>query len=259
MEIVFFGMIVGGLFIASYIAIGTTLHEISLHKLSLAQKRHPHARRWRKRPFVTIVTQQPAKEIAKQIGYRRSNIATVPTSDADFYLTLPAGLSVNKRAFQQSVMRLNANNASQTALLLPVLSKPTSLSQMMVHFRTMLSAPLVQATSGLPVTATSDYHLISLRSKRSKKDYCFIGLRLLFSIVNVGVIFYALYVAITLQRPELLVTYLSLFSLFTIWAIGSYPYLALNQKLGYFSLFPAAIPYLLSRALLQPFFILKNR
>lgn len=256
MEFVFFGMIVLGIAVATYIAVGTTLGEMATHNMSLAQLRHPYARKWRKRPVVAIVT-SPGNP-APKIGYRRSIMAHTRDVAADLFVFVPHGMRVDTPTLLQAVLSLNANPARQSVAVLPTPQQPTTLRDLLQQYCTILGTPFAQATSGLGI-ATPQRHMVVAVTHATKKDSVYFAVRLLLAIINGVIIGYAFYAAVVLQRPELMLTYLAGFTLWAAWAIGSYPRIRMPQKVAYFALLPTAVPYLLWRVLVQPFTIVKNR
>lgn len=257
MELIFFGMIILGIMVTVYTAIGTTLSELSAHTVSMAQLRHPHSRKWRKRPSVAIVT-DPADPLPK-IGYRNSVVTHTHSTVTELILRIPLGMTIDKAALRQAIMSLNAQPTKQSIGILPTPQQPTTLRRLLHQYRAILSAPFTQAASGLGVGVASPYHMTATSLRATKKDIVFAIAKPLTATMHVLFIGYSLYAATFLQRPELLLTYTAGFTLWAIWAIGTYPRVSLPQKFTYFGLLPAAIPYLLWRALTQPFSQLRNR
>jgi hypothetical protein len=253
---VVFALIALGMVVVVVLTTGIALHSIRAIRMQHAFAKHPHARRWRSKPLITVTTEdgEPTRHIVALRPQYRKLVSNRENTDTDFLLWLPARTVLNPHDLPSSVRQFSYDPTLYSTPLLPVISTPQSLSEFLHAYSLIIGAPLAQARAGLFVDPVRSFPYIVNQSVSAPpyrtQLYAIYGW--LFGVIALLVFLFAFHMAIVMNRPELLLAYLCGFSLWCAWAIGRYPYLALHTKILFILLFPTSLGYFLYRLFVAP-------
>jgi hypothetical protein len=262
MELVFI-IIVGSILATSSIVIivGITIHDIHAIRLDQQFSRHPHARRWRKRPLVSIVINgEPSTACA--VSIRRSNyrkveiIAAGRSIKGALIFSLAPDTVLDHSAISQAVKQFNNSLSKSQVEMTPVLRSPQTLRQFFHNYYVIASAPFIAVRAGLGIRQPYSSWPMIVRlqlADTTRWTHLYIAFRWLTHVANLTVLLYVSYIAVVLYQPEFLLMYLAGFVLWMIWAIVRYRHLSFVQKITYLLLAPASLIYFAVRCLTAPF------
>jgi hypothetical protein len=243
----FFGIILLAAFIT--FVVGMTLRDIHKVKLAREYRKHPHARRWRERPLVSIVIDgDPTEECLRRIRHSDYNKIQIVTNgqaiDGDYILTLAPDAILERTAISRA-MREFSSDHSLGSIELPVAVRPPKTTrQLFSVYRLIAAAPFTATRAGLRVAlpSTSTPTLIRMETYEfSVRSHLYTAGRWIVQVVVLLTLLYVVYVATTFYRPEFLLMYLATFGLWMLWSIASYRHFSFRQKLMYFALSPVSI------------------
>lgn len=228
--------------------IGLAINDIRTFRMQKAINKHPGARKWRQRPVVLLDRNTVhLKEIRK--SYRK--ITTIDTS-SDTYLTLNIGddILLTQSAIINAVQRFNHDESLSVVALLPIIQKPQTSRQLLHAYKIIACTPFRILRSELGVA--SDFTLLR-PNPPSHYSFVYTISSHVIKLFNFTTLLYALYAALILIQPELLLTYAVALSFWLIWTICRYPHLSLDQKIFYLLLSPASFGFFTFTALTAPF------
>jgi hypothetical protein len=240
--------------------IGITLHDVRLIKLDKEFHRHPYARRWRKRPIVSIViNKEPSSACMASIrknNYRKLEIVSNGNEvHGELLLSISSDTVITQTAISQAVRQFNANPSMRSFEIIPVLESPQTIREFFRVYHRIALAPFVAARAGLGVTLPSSSWplMTNLRTTpMSQRTRLYLVLRWLAAVANLYTLVYAGYIAVVLYQPEFLLMYLAAFGFWLLWAISRYQQLRFRDKLIYLLLAPASLIYFVVRSLVTP-------
>ncbi len=240
--------------------VGITLHDVRLIKLDKEFRRHPHARRWRKRPMVSIVIdRKPSSACLASI--RRSNYRKVEIVSngsevhGELLLSIASNTMIAQTALSQAARQFNANPSMPSFEIIPILESPQTIREFFRVYHTIALAPFVAARAGLGIALpNSSWPLMTNlhTTPMSRRTRLYLVLRWLAAVANLYTLVYAGYIAIILYQPEFLLMYLAAFGLWLLWAVSRYHQLRFRDKLIYLLLAPASLIYFVVRSFVTP-------
>ncbi len=224
---------------------GVMLHDFHAIKVERAYRHHPHARKWRQRPAVTVVGTDDTSALRRT--YRKLRLSSTPAVDG-LTLHLPHGATLPPRGLPQA-MHFFALYPKKSLALLPVITTPTATRQLFLSTYLLLAAPFALMRSGLALPPHRDFPAVTHTTVHGNG---FAAASWAVSIAALYAWSYGTYVALFLQQAELLLGLLVAFAAWSLWAIGRYPFLGFRQKMFFVALLPAALPYFVWRLATAP-------
>ncbi len=241
--------------------VGITIYDIHAIRLDKQFRRHPHARRWRNRPLVSVVIDgEPS--VASLASIRRNNyrkveiVADGQPVNGQLVLSLAPDAVIERTTISQAVRQFNNQASKSQVETIPVLQPPQTLRQFFHNYYLIASAPFIAVRTGLGIKQPYSPWPVIVRLQSAgmtRQTRLYIAFRWLTHIANLAVLLYVGYVAVVLYQPEFLLMYLAGFGLWMVWAISSYRYLSFGQKITYLLLAPASLIYFAFRCLTAPF------
>ncbi len=254
--IIIFGIV--SMFVLITLITGMALHDIRSVRTVRAAKLHPYAKKWRNRPTIWvprngISSDQNLHDIRKN-GYRKIKfISGEEKSGHGLILRVPPHSALPHGSLKEAVMQLNSSADLPSVELLVMISQPaSSVGELFSHYRVMLSAPIAAMRNGFGIGTTSSPFPTLCSSSHSHESVVVSTAKRAFHVVNLILFSYAIYTALMMARPELLLLYLGAFSLWAAWSVIRYPYAPLRLKAIYLLLFPASIAYFVYRLVTAP-------
>lgn len=233
------------------VCLGATFHDIRSIRLQRDKTRHPHARRWRHRPLIHITSPQQI-DIAGMKRQYRNIVASTPNSPSkdNYTLLMKMTQTLPSAEILHAVQQLQAQSYLSSIVLIPTLPSPSSLLQLLTHFRLIYATPLASARSGLGINTYSPLPTL-VRPAHTITLYLQIW-RILYELTaymcklaSLLVIGYAVLTAHMLAQPLLALVVLCCFLSYSTYAIWQYRLLSRRQKIIYIALSPVSIGYLL--------------
>ncbi len=265
MEIVF--IIFAGFVIALWLLVTivtTTFHDIRLIHLDKQLRRHPHARRWRQKPVVSIVYESELSEASRlsilQSSYRKRKIIQDPSLAPDGLVLFMRGSDVLQRtAIRDAVVQFQYRQSTGFVEIIPRVTFPRTVRQFFAVYHDLALAPFIKLRSALGVAPTMSRWPIAVRTESVKRFRGIIygTVRWVVQLTNLAVLLYVGYIGFALQQPDYLLAYGMAFGLWMVWAIGGHQQLSFRQKLAYFALLPASLGFFVWRCLVAPFSLLR--
>lgn len=247
----------GGLVLAAVI-IGITAHDISVIKTERAIRKHPNARRLRKRPVVYVVIKgTPTEECLRSIRksrYRKIIIVgdnSIPTDG--LVLQIDNDTILEPSAIIDAVQHFNNDPSLRSIGIAPILQMTDSTKQFLRNYYKIANHPfdIIRTVFGVSSRTNTLYRQNRLRKSRSVRAY--ISVSWLAKVLNFSLFVYTLSAAALYEQPQLLLIYILSLTFWLTWTIGRYPHLAIHEKASYIFLSPASFIYFACRTLTAPF------
>jgi hypothetical protein len=209
----------------SLVIVAITLYDVRAIRQEKALRKHPYARRWRRKP-------------ATSIQYVGENV-------------LP------KVSLRDAKHQLQYQPHARFVEIIPPQQFPEVTRQFFAMYRRFADMPLIKLRSILNTRSSlHNWPMVSRQPQRvMKRDYMYPAAGWVVAVCHIWLLFYVTYVAVAAGDIAYLVTYISLFCLWLGWSIMNYPQLAMVQRIGYLLLIPASLSYFLWRvfaALFRP-------
>jgi len=231
------------------VIVTVTLYDLQTIHQEKVRRAHPHARRWRHRPYVAVHGTAP-QQLHRQ--YRH-----VVTSDQphNLVLFLRHDSTLPPTALRDAASHLYDQPKARFVELIPLQRFPTTTRQFFATYASFADLPLVKLRDVLRVRPTTGNRPFIARSPLAGtyRDHSYATLAWLLGCCNIILLLYVAYVAVAAGQYSYLAAYISMFSLWLAWAIVSHPWLNTWQKLAYIVLMPASFGYLFWRAASAPF------
>lgn len=245
--LILFGVIFLGAFIA--VIAGLTLHDVREIRQDNEYRQHPYARKWRKRPLVSIVIDghptQACLQSIRSWHYRNVQIVSSGSPvDGDLILSMSPDTTIDKPTFLRAVRILNADASISKVELTPIIKYEETVRGLLSSYRLVATAPFTAARMGLgvslpqsslPVLARVQTAPLSIRSK------LYLLLRWVVQIANISAVVFAIYLALAIHQPDILLLYMATFSFWLLWSIARYKQMTLGQKIGLLGLAPVSL------------------
>ena len=217
--------------------IGLSLHDIRIINRQHAMTKHPYAKKWRTRPFISILIDgKPTAaclESIKKNNYRKKEIIShssrMPKGECIIHIT--GDTILDKTAILDAVFEYNDRQDLHQIEIRRSLSKPIHLQQLLKNYHLIAASVFQKSRSGLAI------------SSYKKWNNTYETLSVLIKITMPAVIGYALYLAFWLHQPYALLVTLAIFGAFMVFAIWTDEQLLLRQKLSYALLLPVSLGF----------------
>lgn len=240
--------------------IGITLSDIRSLRLNSDFRRHPHARRFRQRPLVSVVIDgEPTDDSLKSIrrsNYRKHEIITnEKVINGQLLLTITPDTILERTAISRAVRQFNNDSSMHMIEIMPVLQSPQTVRQFFHFYHKIASAPFITARAGLAVTLPrSSWPVLANLEMTAvtRRTRIYLIMRWLAGIANLYTLVYVGYIAVVLYQPEFFLMYLGTFGAWMLWAMSRYQQLRFRDKLFYLVLAPASLIYFALRSLFTP-------
>lgn len=226
-----------------FVIIGITAHDVRLIRQDREYRRHTQARRWRKRPLVSIVYDDvpTQKSLSSIHSNQYSNLQIINSSHVvigEIIVHLSADTVINRTAIRSAVRQYNYYPSQKNIELVPVLEQPKTLRQFFRTYQLIAVSPFIAVRSGLMISAI--------------QSHTYVSLRWIIQVANLLTLVYISYIAAALYQPEYLLLYLVGFSLWILFALFTYPGLSTSEKITYLLLAPATVGYFLVNSIVAP-------
>lgn len=226
------------------ITIGVALHDLRMIRVERMYRQHPHARKWRARPTVTVISAHTVSSLHQ--SYRKLQIAAVASDSPT--LRVPQHTRLPHDSVRHAV-RFLAIYPTRFVPLFPTIATPSTTRELFWSTYLLLAAPFAAMRAGLGVQPHPDFPVLQPQASYS---YGFACTAWIARCVNLVCFSYALFLATFLEQPALLLGYSVAFSAWALWAIGRYPFIRFTQKILFAMLLPAALIYFLWRLIVAP-------
>lgn len=252
-------LLAGGAFVT---IVAITVQDIQAAKLHQLIKKHPKLKRLRRRPLVSIVVdEEPTdKSIAslRHGAYRKIEIVyTDEKTHGDLLLPINPDIVIEKSSLAKAINQFNLRPETEAIEIIPKPDIPNNIRDLLYFYRQIISAPFIAVRAAfhvVPIWGSGWPVIINPRAKIPvwrARVYAF--LRWLMYVANTYALVYSVYVAIFYHRPEFLILYIGLFTVWLITAIWTYPYFALRQKIVSVVLAPVSFGYFFIIGIIAPF------
>lgn len=217
--------------------VGLSLHDIRIINRQHAIAKHPYAKKWRTRPFVSILVDgKPTVACLEGIrknNYRKKEIIShssrTPKGECIIHIT--GDTILDKTAILDAVFEYNDRQDLHQIEIRRSLSKPMHLQQLLKNYHLIAASVFQKSRSGL---ATSSYKTL---------NNTYETLSVLMRILTPTAVTYTLYLAFWLHQSYLLLIILAVFGAFIMFAIWTDEQLLLRQKLSYALLLPVSLGF----------------
>lgn len=240
------------------LVVGMTRKDIRQSRMEHEVKIHPHAKKWRKRPMVHVLIDSGSDYTwlrhTRKTDYRKVTAISEKIEVKDgLLLKLPAHSSLPHGSLKQAIMQFNSHPSLGSIELLPTIARPAlSTGELFDHYYILLSAPLADMRNGLGLrVASSPFPTLINHASNQKSFIPRIAVQI-FHVVNLTLFTHAIYSAVIVTRPELLLLYSGLFGLWALWSIMRYPAMSLRLKILYVLLLPTSLVYFVYRLITTP-------
>jgi hypothetical protein len=238
------------------VLIGVSVHDIRAIHRERAIKIHPHAKKWRERPLVSIIIDGTPTEAClasiKNNKYRKKEIITHSSQipKGDFIIKIHSTVILMPTAILNAVHELNSRQSLQYVELSQHLNNLTNLRQLLNNYQLFAREVFQKSRSGLTISlgntpqvvmSRRSHTQLSLKNKVWNSLYGTIAI--LTKIILPFLLMYALYLAFALQQSDALLSVLAIFSVFMTLAIWGHGQLLFVRKLQYFSLLPVSLGF----------------
>lgn len=239
---------------------GMISYDLRQIKNERQSKRHPYAKRWRKRPVISLASENttPIKQWRRE--YRKiREVKPGKPAIGDLVLYVPKNIEVVPGSIIKAVRDFNADD-SLISIELPHPIKPTTaLTEIFSHYHHMATWPIALLRMGLHIQPMFSQRAVLVRKSkynRSGIDTMYRILEWLVSFSLSFILIYITYTATALGESSLLFAYVAAGLAWAAWAIASYDGLSPAQRLGYIFLLPSVFIYFAIRIILAPLRIL---
>ena len=232
-----------------------TLYDVRTIQLEKAVRQHPHARRWRNRPAISVVSSKTLSATAEQaIRHGTYRKVTFIDSGSELLLSMNGSEHLYKTALRHSVTRLQYNQKTRFVEIIPTLAFPETTQQFFEAYRAIALAPFIKLRAVLNIQPprrrwpTLSHRQLTVTWR--EHYYALITWALL--VTNALLFIYVGYIAIALGQPEYLLAYIIVFCLWLAWSIANHPHVSSWQKVAFLLLAPASLGYFLWRVFAAP-------
>jgi hypothetical protein len=256
------------IFVGGTLAIGAvvtiiaiTIQDMRLAKISNIMHRHPHSQQFRRRPLVSIIMDdEPTNEAIQSIrhgNYRKLEILyTGEQAHGDLMLPMNADTVLERTALSNAINQFNMNPNTEAVEIVPRPELPDNLNQLLHFYRRIASAPFIAVRAAfhvVPIWGSGWPVLLNMhRAVPVWRARIYAFCRWLMYVANACALIFVIYAAAIMHRPEFLLLYLGLFTLWLVTAIWLYPYFSLRQRLVALLLAPVSFGYFLLIGLIAP-------
>lgn len=262
-----YGLGLFGSIVFGALLIGISLYDIREIRHARAYRLHPHARRYRQRPLVSVVIRgEPTEQCLQSLqhtSYRKLQVIASPSQkiNGDLILTLPRAAILPKHAIRQAVIELSSRpNLSSLEVPVKIMS-PTTLGELFGAYRDTMRSLFRKSRAGLGISPPSTAARLLTRTTSQEtsawqKVYTVsAAVAPLPALASGGLALYMLLVPGQAQPFMTLLAYLGLFMLLAIWW---HDQLSFMQKVTYTILMPISIWYFLGVGVVNLLKILTN-
>lgn len=245
---------------AMFVVIAITIHDIRSINLEKALRRHPHARRWRRRPMITInydaIPSATSTQSLQQGGYR--NIRIEEDGQAELSLQMGADDILHRLALRDANSYLQYRPTARFVEIMPQLAFPQTTRQFFAAYRTLALAPFVKVHAVMNTNTLARHWPVLLREHTlpTWRERFYTLAAWMIAVTHLLLFLYIGYVSTVAGQVHYLLVYLAVFGLWLLWSITSYPRLSVRQRLAYMLLAPASLGYFLWRIFAAPFALL---
>lgn len=249
--------------------IGTTLDDIATIRRDKRIRRHPHAKAYRQRPFVTVIVKasKNKKDLERCIAsikasrYRNKRIVIIQPGQTalphgrpqpGIVLTVRSDATIANNAIISAVQQLSDEPSRASIELLPVATSPTTMLQLLQNYRLFFDLMAVKSRNAFGLTGNSQPVLqrsVAIQ-KTPKRQRVYTGVMTLTTLILPVTLLYVTYIAIALHQPQLLLVIIAGVSLLIVTLLWTASMLTLTEKLAYTALLPVSFGYFYVQACL---------
>ncbi|HUO61974.1 MAG TPA: hypothetical protein VMT96_00795 [Candidatus Bathyarchaeia archaeon] len=249
-------------FAAIMTIIGTTVHDIRRIRLDKRFGLHPNARKFRRRPLISIIfaATEPSEACLKSIrsnDYKKVEIIFNSLSaKGSLYLPFASSMIIDKTAISQAVRQFNDNARLRMVELIPISKKPRTIGQLFRVYHSIVAAPFIAVRSGFGVALRRTAWPAIYRPGSLSSDWLtrlYVSFRRLARIANYTTLLYFIYLAIVAGLPAYLLVYIGAFSLWLVVAIWLYEQFSFRRKILYILAAPVSYGYFIFYTIIMPF------
>ncbi len=210
---------------------------------------HPYARRWRRRPTISLVGTDSGAQLKDM---RRHYKHMYDDCDGELQLLHTNGI-LDPSKILPAVRRLDTAPID-SVVLYPHMTKPQTLRDFMRTYIYILSSPLAETRAEIGARPTG-YHTVLVRSNAARRPIAILYELIAFigSLAAIWGAAWSVFLAVTTPNTSLLLIVIALLAGWTLWSIGRYPCLSFAHKVWYAALLPAALGYIIYRSISMPF------
>lgn len=248
------------LIIAAFVyAIGLTIADIEDIRRARDIRRHPFTSRRRARPPIAVHMRGNSTHATLQhVGYRKLVFAS--TVSCDYILDLDSRVQLSHGVLHDAMFILQRSPHLAGVAISYVTSSPTSLLDLLVHYREYIGVLSDKSRRGLALPPRSHAHARLIRVRPSASwigrswEFAYSIAAQIATLFLSYILVYSLYIAISVHQTTLFVVFAVSFLTFVSYAIFSTQQLSLTDKCLYLLLLPVGVPYLV----LQPWWRCMN-
>lgn len=244
MIIALIALFIIGLTVIATVTVATMIDDIRSIRQQQAMKKHPHSRKWRERPTITVIsTHQWSAFPLQKKSYRKLVMNKSTTVPQNSLILNPNGSNaIEASSLMDGVQRFNNDQRLATIAITPKLSTPTNIWQLLEVYRIVAQLPFDTLRTLCDVSAKVGVSL-SRSDTPSKHSFAYSASSFVMRLANLIVFIYACYAAAIHTQPELLLIYLTAFNFWLLWAFGRYRYFSFTKKCLYVLLSPVSYVY----------------
>lgn len=205
------------------VIVAITLYDLRTIRQEKALRKHPYARRWRRKPAT----------IMQHVGKN----------------------TLSKTSLRDAKHQLQYRPHARFVEIIPPQQFPEATRQFFAAYKRFADMPLIKLRSVLNVQPLAhNWPTVSRQPQLAmKRDYIYPAAGWVLAVCHIWLLLYATYIAIAASDVAYLMAYMSLFGVWLGWSIMSYPQLGMVQKISYLLLMPAAFGFFLWRIVSAPF------
>jgi hypothetical protein len=220
--------------------IGVTLLDVILIRQKQLYAKHPHARRWRHRPFISLIG------TAKQhLGYRKIEyIEADQQPKGELVAYTVSSIYLNKEILNQLIWEFNARPNLAQITLSPRISDPKTFIQLIKNYFYIATDVFRRSRAGLGIYQTKPTQPVIQRvdTLQTQWQTYWHGLYQFVAAMNAILIpiavTYIVYIALSTKQPDMLTIVLCSFGIFMAASIWGHEAMTFKQKVFYSLLLP---------------------
>lgn len=232
-----------------------SLYDIRTIRREKMMRRHPHARRWRSRPFIAAQYYgKPSDESLRSLHAGSYRHMAIDYQLHDLTLHLPGSTVLPKTALHDANSQLLYRPSLRFIEIIPLQRFPETTRQFFAAYHSFAIMPFIKLRSVLNIRPLTREWPIIIRqpSDRKGRDYAYTAASWILALCNIMLLSYTAYIAVFASQLLYLALYAGMFGLWLSWSIMNHPWLSATQKIGYLLLAPASLGFFVWRVLVAP-------
>jgi hypothetical protein len=248
------------------VLVGVSINDIAMIIKEKEYRRHPHAKRWRNRPLVSVIipsdiTDQTIKSIT-QNGYRKIELIhnDAHSPKGQLVLKISRDMILKKGVIRAAVHQFNGRPRLQRIELETTLSRPNTVRGFFAIYLQVIRSMFLKSRAGLGVYPKQSVYPTIIRSDIPPHwtTRLYQACSIASAFIAPAGFAYVYYIGFVLHQPDILMVALAVGSAFMVFVLWWNDQLSFKQKLTYMLLLPATIGFFIIAAFWRPLKMLAN-